>query len=86
MTASLVDKDELRKVIATTLDIDVDEVTDDAHFVQDLEVDSLMALEIAVTLEKRFQVKIDDTEMAGITSLTSTYELLCGLLAKRAGR
>ncbi|WP_049563504.1 acyl carrier protein [Nonomuraea sp. SBT364] len=86
MTASPVDKDELRTVIATTLDVDVAEVTDDAHFVHDLEVDSLMALEIAVTLEKRFQVKIDETEMAGITSLNSTYDLLCGLLAEGAGR
>ena len=35
-----------------------------------------MALEIAVRLEKRYGVKMDDTELAAVTSLQSTYEVL----------
>ncbi|MEV4015103.1 acyl carrier protein [Nonomuraea angiospora] len=80
-----VDKEELRAAVAATLDIDVAEVTDEAHFVEDLEVDSLMALEIAVSLEKKYQVKISEDELADVTTLNSTHALLVELLRK-AGR
>ncbi|AQZ67819.1 unnamed protein product [[Actinomadura] parvosata subsp. kistnae] len=80
-----VDKEELRTVIAATLDVDVAEVTDGALFVEDLEVDSLMALEIAVNLEQRYQVKIGESELSGVTTLDSTHALLEELLRK-AGR
>ncbi|MEU1883541.1 acyl carrier protein [Streptosporangium sp. NPDC020072] len=80
-----VDKEELRTLIAVTLDVDVAEVTDEAHFVEDLGVDSLMALEITVNLEKKYQVRIDESEVAGVTTLESTYALLGELLRKAAG-
>ncbi|MER7212858.1 acyl carrier protein [Streptosporangium sp. NPDC000239] len=80
-----VDKEELRTLIAATLDVDVAEVTDEAHFVEDLGVDSLMALEITVNLEKKYQVRIDESEVAGVTTLESTYALLGELLRKAAG-
>lgn len=80
-----VDKEELRAAVATTLDVDVSEVTDHAHFVEDLEVDSLMALEIAVNLEKKYGVKIGEDDLADVTTLDRTHALLEELLRK-AGR
>ncbi|GAA3892872.1 hypothetical protein GCM10023084_52110 [Streptomyces lacrimifluminis] len=75
-TTSGLDKEQLRDLVADVLDLDVAEVTDDAHFVDDLDVDSLMALEITVRLEKEYGVRLAETELASITSLQSTYELL----------
>ncbi|MEU8409485.1 acyl carrier protein [Micromonospora sp. NPDC048842] len=71
-----IDKEELRGRIATVLDIDPAEVTDDAHFAEDLEVDSLLALEITVRLEREYGVKLDEKELAAVTSLQATYDLL----------
>lgn len=75
-TASGLDKEQLRDLVADVLDLDVAEVTDEAHFVDDLDVDSLMALEITVRLEKEYGVRLAETELTSITSLQGTYELL----------
>lgn len=75
-TAPVLDKEQLRDLVADVLDLDIAEVTDDAHFTEDLDVDSLMALEITVRLEKEYGVKLAEPELASITSLQGTYELL----------
>ncbi len=51
---------ELRRTIADILDVPVETITDTAKFVDDLGVDSLMALEIMVVLEKKDAIKIAD--------------------------
>lgn len=75
-TTSVLDKEELRRLVAETLDVEVDEVTDDVHFVNDLEVDSLMALEITVRLEKRYGISLDEAELRRVTTLNGTHQLL----------
>jgi len=75
-TIITLDREHLRKLIADTIDVDIAEVTDSAHFVEDLDVDSLLALEIAVRLEQEYHVKIDEAEMPRVTTFGSTYDLL----------
>jgi acyl carrier protein len=53
-----------------------EDLTDDAHFIEDLEVDSLMALEVMVVLEKKYGVKLDESELKQVTTLEKTYNLL----------
>lgn len=74
--STVLDKEELRQTIADVLDADVSEVTDEAHFVKDLEVDSLMALEVMVVLEKKYDVKLAESELKEITCLQRAYDLL----------
>jgi acyl carrier protein len=74
------DKEELRTVVAEVLDVDVTEVTDDARFVDDLGVDSLMALEVMVVLERRYHVELDESELAEVASLQMMYEMLADRL------
>jgi acyl carrier protein len=82
-TAAL-DKEQLRALVAEVLDVDASEVTDDAHFTDDLEVDSLMALEITVRLEQAYEVSLQESEFASITTLQSTYDLLAAKLGSGA--
>ncbi|MFF5428028.1 MULTISPECIES: acyl carrier protein [unclassified Streptomyces] len=79
-TGTTLDKEALRALIAEVLDVDVADVTDDAHFTQDLGVDSLMALEITVRLEQEFSVKLAEEELTQLTTLKETYALLDGKL------
>ncbi|CAL9399709.1 acyl carrier protein [Streptomyces sp. Tu 3180] len=76
----MLDKEELRRIVAQVLDVDVAEITDDAEFVDDLEVDSLLALEIVVVLEKKYGVKLPESELRQIVTLQSAYDLLAGKL------
>ncbi|MDP9071298.1 MAG: acyl carrier protein [Actinomycetota bacterium] len=72
----VLDKEELRATVADILDLDVGEVADDALFVEDLDVDSLIALEVMVVLERKYGVKLAESELKNVTSLDGAYELL----------
>ncbi|MGW3957057.1 acyl carrier protein [Streptomyces sp. NPDC004752] len=72
----MLDKEELRTLVAEVLDVDVAEITDEARFVDDLEVDSLMALEVVVVLEKKYGIKLPESDLKQIVTLHSAYELL----------
>ncbi|MFE2979049.1 acyl carrier protein [Streptomyces sp. NPDC059258] len=70
------DLEDLRGTLAEILDVDVDKVTDEADFAEDLEVDSLMALEILVALEAKYHVTMAQENLQQIRSLRNTYDLL----------
>ena len=68
--------DELRKLVAEVLDRGEETIGYDTHFINDLGVDSLMALEVLVTLESRYHVKLSEDELKRLTCLRSVHELL----------
>ena len=68
--------DELRLRIADILDVDPERLTEDARFIDDLGVDSVLALEVAVTLERRHDVRISEAEIKGLTCLGDVRRLL----------
>jgi acyl carrier protein len=59
--------DEIRAGLAEILnevaDVDPADVTDDKTFVDDLDVDSLSMVEVAMAAEEKFGVKIPDDEL-----------------------
>jgi acyl carrier protein len=67
---------DLRHTMAEILDVQPETITDEAHFVNDLGVDSLMALEIMVALEKKYQIKIPEQDLRRITCLNNVYEIV----------
>ncbi|MDK0521931.1 acyl carrier protein [Streptomyces sp. ML-6] len=70
------DLEQLRALIAEVLDVEVSDIADDTNFADDLEIDSLMALEVVVVLEKRYQVKLREEELKQVTCLKAAYDLL----------
>jgi len=75
-TRVALDKEELRSLIAHVLDLDVEEITDDADFVRDLEVDSLMVLEIVVRLQRQYGVKLEERDLTHVSSLPQVLRLI----------
>lgn len=67
---------ELKTLVAQVMDIEETNLGDEAHFIEDLGMDSLMALEIMVVLEKRYHVKFTEPELRKITCLRNVHELL----------
>jgi len=70
------DLEELRQITAEILDVDESELLDDTHFVETLGVDSLMALEVMVVLEKKYKVKLSEDELKEVTTLKKAYRLI----------
>jgi len=67
-------KSKIREIIvniAEDMDIDEDKVTNDAHLVDDLGLDSMALLEILAGIEKNFGVKIPEAEFPELTSINA---------------
>lgn len=75
-TTTTLDREEVRELVADALDVDVQDVTDTADFIDDLGVDSLMALEIMVRLEKKYGFKLAESEFKRITNFDTAYRIL----------
>ena len=53
----------------------------DAHFVEELEMDSMLIVEILADIEKRYRVEVPDEELPNFTSLRAAIQMISGLLA-----
>ena len=62
----------LAEIVEEVAGVEADEVTADKSFVDDLDIDSLSMVEIAVQAEDRFEVKIPDAELANLKIVGDT--------------
>jgi acyl carrier protein len=59
----------LAGIVEEVAGVDADDVTTDKSFVDDLDIDSLSMVEIAVQAEDKFGVKIPDDELANLKTV-----------------
>ncbi|MFB8004521.1 meromycolate extension acyl carrier protein AcpM [Nocardia sp. NPDC056000] len=59
----------IAEIIEEVTGIEASEVTIEKSFSEDLEIDSLSLVEIAVQLEDKYDVKIPDEDLASLRSL-----------------
>lgn len=76
-------KKDIKKIISSITEIPQEDLREDADFVKDLGVDSMMALEIVASIEKKFKITIPEEEIPRITSLKGIYQLLGGKLGEK---
>jgi acyl carrier protein len=55
--------DEVRKIIADTLEIDVKEVKEESNLIADLGMESLDLVDLVVAFEEKYKVTIDDKDV-----------------------
>jgi acyl carrier protein len=72
-------KEDLRALIAEIAE--KDEIPDDVAF-KDLGIDSMMGVEIVAAIERKYQVKIDDSELLEVTTLNNSMALVQKKLAE----
>lgn len=70
------DKEELRRTLADVIDVEPADIGETTDFVDDLEVDSLLLLELVVVLEKKYRVKFSEDEMRTARTLRDAHALL----------
>ena len=66
----------LSGVLVSELGLDADKINDDAHFEEDLDVDSLGVVELLMALEDEFDVKIPDEEAESIVTVGQAVDLV----------
>lgn len=75
-------KKEVRQLVAEIAELSEDEIKEDALFAEDLGVDSMMALEIIASLEKKYKIVIPEDKIPTVRSLANVYDLLESLMKK----
>ncbi|AJE83703.1 MULTISPECIES: acyl carrier protein [Streptomyces] len=83
MTATEVNKEDLRGIVADALEADREEVGDQADFAEELEVDSLVQLEISSQVENSYGISIEEVLASGVTTLDELYGFVTARLAER---
>lgn len=68
--------EKLKEVIANVLNVDVNEITMDSTFTDDLGADSLDVFQIIMGIEDEFDVKIDAELAENISTVGEAVELL----------
>lgn len=73
-------KSELKEMMAEIMETEQEEINDDAQFVQDLGMDSMMALEILASLEKKYKIIIPEEDLLKFTTLNKTAEVVSNII------
>jgi acyl carrier protein len=68
--------EKLTGVLVSELGLDAEKINDDAHFEEDLDVDSLGVVELLMALEDEFGVKIPDEEAESIMTVGQAVDLV----------
>lgn len=69
-------RDEVKRLIAELTEREPGEITDTALFVDDLGVDSLMAIEVMVALDKRYKIDIPESEFNQIKNVNDSVTVV----------
>jgi acyl carrier protein len=72
--------EQVKAILVETLSVDADKVTIDARFQEDLETDSLDLVELVMTMEDKFGLKITDEEAAEIKTVGQAVDFVMGRL------
>ena len=68
--------ENVRDIIVNTLSCDADQITPDTNLFEDLEADSLEAVELSMALEEAFGVGISDEDLPNIKTVNDILEYI----------
>ena len=74
---------DVRNLVAEILEVEPKEIDPQAHFVKDLGMDSMMALEVLASLEKKYRIVIPEEALTKFTSLDKTAEIVKDIIKKK---
>ena len=66
--------ERVKKIVAEQLGVKMEEVTNEASFVEDLGADSLDTVELVMALEEEFETEIPDEEAEKITKVQEAID------------
>jgi acyl carrier protein len=75
---------EVKRLIAEVTEREPEEITDTALFADELGVDSLMAMEVMVAVDKKYKINIPEDEFATIKNVDDTVSVVMRHIASSA--
>ena len=74
-------ENDIRQLVAEVLETEPNSIDGQAHFVKDLGMDCMMALEILAGIEKKYRIVIPEEMLPKFTDLNTTVNIVKKLLA-----
>lgn len=76
-------ENEIKNLIAEIIEKDPSEINPEARFIEDLGVDSMMALEILAGIEKKYKISIPEEKLQELRTLNQTVLIAKEYLDKK---
>ncbi|HEX4278405.1 MAG TPA: acyl carrier protein [Bryobacteraceae bacterium] len=73
---------EIKRLVANVTEREPDEVSDTAHYMDELGVDSLMAMEVMIAVDKKFKIDIPEEEFNKATNVNESVAMVEQWLAR----
>ena len=68
--------EEVAKVLAEQLNVDVSKITENSEIVKDLGADSLDVVELLMQLEEEFGITLPDSEMENLKTVQDIVDMM----------
>jgi acyl carrier protein len=75
---------EIKRLIANVTEREPDEIPNTAHYMDELGVDSLMAMEVMIAVDKKFKIDIPEEEFNKATNVDESVAMVEQWLAVSA--
>lgn len=82
MTTNNVEQ-EIISIISDVSGFNPEEIKPDINLQNELEIDSIKAIEITVAIEKKFKIQVRDEDVPNITTLRQAVELVNALISQK---
>lgn len=69
-------RDEILSIISTVIEKDPKEIPPDAHLIQEVGADSMMALEILAALERKYKIVIPEDKLKEMTTVNKIIAMV----------
>lgn len=86
MTLSEEQKQTIKQALAEIFEVDPSDLRDETRFREDLGAESLMAIEVLVEVERKFDVAIKQEFLPRMATLAGVYEVVSEVLAANAAK
>lgn len=76
---------KVKELVAEITERSPEEISDTALFTEDLGIDSLMAIEMLVAVDKKYKIHIPEEEFGKIKNVNDAVEIVRRYVAETAG-
>jgi len=76
-------ENEIKEIISDVSGFDLEEIKPETNLTNELEIDSIKAIEITVAIEKKYKISVRDEDVPKIVTLTDAVELVYGMLNQK---
>ncbi len=74
-------EDEIKAIISDVSGYDLEEIKLETNLINELEIDSIKAIEIAVAIEKKFKISVRDEDIPNLTTVAQINDLVFNILS-----